>query len=297
VYKSPVAKDLRLIAFSTSGVVLGDKPVTIGSSPVVTGGSGAPDWLVYCYAFTWYFPGFCLPAAAASAGSGFTQDGDFLPLYGAGIPLPGVAIRPDSWRPALRHGDRRQARSVAYAFSPQTGFSEVHRSHQIRHRFATPPVVLPNGDTLVGALDGFLIRMNANFNGGGGLLGLGTLTAAPTRLSDGGLVVVSREGRMTVQRGHQSQIPLQGESIASAAASCNHFFVATTNDFETFDRKTLAQVAVVSWVGGGLHAPVIGPSGHVYAIASNTLHVFPAQPPLFPGSLPSCALLPPVWTP
>ena len=44
---------------------------------------------------------------------------------------------------------------------------------------------------------------------------------------------------------------------------------------------TLAEVGRISWVGGGLQSPIIGPHGHVYAIASNVLFVFPA-----PGSRP-----------
>ena len=34
----------------------------------------------------------------------------------------------------------------------------------------------------------------------------------------------------------------------------------------------------IDWVGGGLNPPAIGPKGHVYAIASNILFVFP--PPI-----------------
>ena len=72
--------------------------------------------------------------------------------------------------------------------------------------------------------------------------------------------------------------PLVGAFIASAAASCTHLFVATTDELVSFDVKNMMPVARVPWVGGGGAAPVIGPSGHVYAIASNSLFVFP--PPL-----------------
>ena len=44
------------------------------------------------------------------------------------------------------------------------------------------------------------------------------------------------------------------------------------------DANSLAEVARFDWVGGGLNPPVIGPKGHVYAIASNILFVFP--PPI-----------------
>jgi hypothetical protein len=139
VYRSPVAKDVRLVAFSTSGVVLGDQPVTIGSSPEVTGGSGAPDWLVYCYAFTWYFPGFCLTAAAVNGDFEFTQDAHPIPLYGAGIPLPGVAIRPglQGGPPLVMVTDGRHDK-VAYAFSVQTGFSASRYTQRQSHNAPMP---------------------------------------------------------------------------------------------------------------------------------------------------------------
>jgi hypothetical protein len=54
---------------------------------------------------------------------------------------------------------------------------------------------------------------------------------------------------MTVPRGAADQIRLAGESIASAAASCNHIFVATAQSFVSFDARTLAQLAFVPWVG------------------------------------------------
>jgi len=46
-------------------------------------------------------------------------------------------------------------------------------------------------------------------------------------------LVVSRGGTMPVLHGHRTEIRLGGASIASAAASCSHIFVA--------DTKTLAR--------------------------------------------------------
>ena len=66
--------------------------------------------------------------------------------------------------------------------------------------------------------------------------------------------------------------------VGTAAASCKHFFVSTTDEFVTFDVKTMLPVAKLAWVGGGLSAPVIGYGGYVYAIASDSLFVF-APPP------------------
>lgn len=73
-------------------------------------------------------------------------------------------------------------------------------------------------------------------------------------------------------------VPPYIESIASAAASRTHVFVSTAGAFLTYDANSMAEVARLSWVGGGLSPPAIGPRGHVYAIASNILFVFPPPP-------------------
>jgi len=312
LYKTVVAKDLRLIAFSTAGIVLADALVTQGSSPETTGGSdifldrcvdlgggiGNIPWALYCtviqevhdFLDSFTDPGRPSPPA---------------PLDGIGVPLPGVAIHPGfSVRPPSIMVTDGGHDKIVYDFSPETGFTEIHRTQHLLRQFTTPPVVLPGafGTTLTGTRDGYLTRTSysphlRNYVQLSAISGLGDRTAAPTRLKDGRLVVITASGKMTVLNGvsavKQSQL---GEgSIASAAASCGHFFVATTDHLGTFDAKTLALVASVPWTGGGLHAPVIGIYGEVYAIASNTLHVFP-PPRLFPGAPPSpgCNLVPPV---
>jgi hypothetical protein len=53
----------------------------------------------------------------------------------------------------------------------------------------------------------------------------------------------------------------------------------------TLNSRTLAKMAEISWVGGGTFAPAIGPQGHVYAMASNVLFVFPPPAPVTVGPL------------
>jgi hypothetical protein len=103
------------------------------------------------------------------------------------------------------------------------------------------------------------------------------LRSGPTRLRDGRVVFVGGDGNVTVLQGAtlMSSIPVYKESIASAAASHTHVFVSTAGAFLTYDAASMAEVARFSWVGGGLSPPAIGPQGHVYAIASNILFVFP----------------------
>jgi len=68
---------------------------------------------------------------------------------------------------------------------------------------------------------------------------------------------------------------LMGDSMASAAASCTYFYVASAGALATFDIRTLKQVASVPWNGGGRSSPAIGPGGHVYAVATNAMFIFP----------------------
>src|SRR5262249_36213984 len=95
---------------------------------------------------------------------------------------------------------------------------------------------------------------------------IGEITAAPTRLFDGRLVVIDRGGLMSVvtligthvtRNGTKitAQSRLNGESIASAAASCTHLFVASRNEFATYDLKTMLPIARIPWTEGGRYAP------------------------------------------
>ena len=105
------------------------------------------------------------------------------------------------------------------------------------------------------------------------------------------LAVIARSGQVIVINGSLAVgLPLNGPSIASAAASCTHLFVSSTNELATFDMKTLTKIARFQWTDGGRNAPIIGPLGHVYAIAGSELFVFaPLQRAPFPfGTQTAC---------
>jgi hypothetical protein len=110
--------------------------------------------------------------------------------------------------------------------------------------------------------------------------GLSGLYASPTRMADGRVALVGAFQKLTILHGAEiaATLEIPGQSIASAAASRKHLFVSTTDAFLTFDASTLAELGRIDWVGGGVNPPAIGPKGHVYAIASDILFVFP--PPL-----------------
>lgn len=61
------------------------------------------------------------------------------------------------------------------------------------------------------------------------------------------------------------------------AASLSYVYVATEDGLHTLDATATTVVQTFPWLGGGGWAPVIGPRGHVYAMASNVLFIF--RPP------------------
>jgi hypothetical protein len=174
---------------------------------------------------------------------------------------------------------------VGYTFSG-TRFNEVFRVHDDARLLTTPPMVLPNGHTIIGARR--IGRSTRRFVGEVVFAGPNgspppaitsqqmLLSAAPTRLKDGRIVFLRTTGGVAVLQGATlTTTNYVGESIASAAASRTHVFVSTAGAFLTYDTNSMAEMARFSWVGGGLSPPAIGPQGHVYAIASNILFVFP----------------------
>jgi hypothetical protein len=163
-------------------------------------------------------------------------------------------------------------------------------------------MVLPDGHSVVGTNDGtyygritfagpnFIKADDVKIRCLGVVESLGcAIYAAPSRTADGKIVVVQYRGDgsevVMIQGGHffgHTRVP--GQSIASAAVSRNHVFVATANAFLTFDAATSTKLQKFTWNGGGLWPPAIGPDGRVYAMASddkvsNILHIFPPPTP------------------
>jgi hypothetical protein len=66
-----------------------------------------------------------------------------------------------------------------------------------------------------------------------------------------------------------------GETHTAIAASYTHFYVSYTDALLTFDNQNVHPSGRFDWSGGGQNPPAIGPKGHVYAIANNTIYVFP----------------------
>ena len=288
VYQRPGVLDLRLIAFSTNGGVLGNQSLSkVNYSTDVTGASGGTlgttGYFLNCIFSPW---NLILPGWECDAG--FSPGPYVPPLSDAGFPLPGVAIRPDPLGGMPQVVASGLHDTVVYSFSPAAGLTELVRGTEKPNRFiATPPVVLNNGLTAVGVNDsssGYpYLRLLQGSNFPSVIPGFYTLTAGPTLLADGRLVVISRYGTLFVLNGRAlvMQDTLNGASIASAAASCSHLFVSSENEFRTYDLTNMLIVASVP-LQGGRHAPVIGPFGQVYALTEFSLNIFPA-PRLRPG--------------
>jgi hypothetical protein len=105
----------------------------------------------------------------------------------------------------------------------------------------------------------------------------------PARTSDSRIIVAHNYG-FDVLRGSTwlHQVQYTGQTIAPAAVSRTHIYVSTAGSMRSYDVNTLAKVGEVDWFGGGLSSPAIGPSGRVYALASNTLFIWsgPLCPPV-----------------
>ena len=256
---------VRLVAFDLNGLVL-DDVVMLGFAPDITGGSGVGDWELCCD----FNP---RPANA--------------PLVNV-PPTPGVGIGTSGGAPLILASDG-SSDVIGYSFTNRR-LKEAFRLRQEGFVAQTPPVVLSDGRAAIGlqgapqgprkdpAFLGRLLLVTPNRTGF--VDKIQSSFAAPTRLPDGRIAVVGNFGKVTIVSGAQvaATMTAPGRSIASAAASRTHLFVSAEDGFVTYDAATLAEVSRLDWVGGGLNPPAIGPKGHVYAIASNILFVFP--PPI-----------------
>jgi hypothetical protein len=258
--------ELRLIAFSTTDLhVVATKTVTTLLSGDITADTGD----IYCH----YFPFPC-----------FTFNSPIIPF--ANWPTPDVAIWENPAGPNYIWVADNKRDTVAYQLNVASGFLEILRFSDAQNRRSSPPVALDTNFIVaaVGTEYNRLEYENANM----WTANLGVITAPPTRLWDGRLVVIDSGGGNALMRVVSGAGPtfdprnirvtapsqLNGGSIAAPAASCNHLFVASANEFVTYDLTSMTPLVRISWSGGGHSAPVIGPTGYVYGLTSFGLFVF-----------------------
>jgi hypothetical protein len=295
LYNYPSGIELRLLAFAPqNGALLGNTLVTSKPVEVTSDGGWFDGWDLVNWG--------CVLAIGA-AGAVFPCPiryhepirCDLCPSW----PMPGVAIVPDRrGSPLVIVSSELSQDTVAYRFDPATGFTEGFRVHDAARYRTSTPTALPDGHIVMGTEDQKGTQGRVTFAGSAAppladRKNLGWIGAAPTRLQDGKVVVVQIAGDVAVLRANANTIfgrfKLGSESLASAAASCTHFFVATHDAFTTFDARTFRQIAQVPWSGGGLSSPVIGPAGHVYGVmhaADQTDFLFVWSPPSAPATVP-----------
>jgi len=271
--------DIYLIAFSTAGGVLAETKAQV-FVPTVSGGWGVGTWRT----MTCLIPIIGLPACVPH---GFTAPGQPIDSPPSNV---GIFTYAGGGTPWVILSDHMQD-LIGYTFTGDA-FYENFRIHTKDYLLRSGPMVLPDGHTLIGveklkrAADGVeepsytggIVFGGPNMTKAGPIDGRQMVYATPTRMADGRVALVGVYGQLTILQGDQvaAEIDMPGGSIVSAAASRSHLFVSTSDAFLSYDTNTLAEVGRIDWVGGGVSPPAIGPKGHVYALASNILFVFPA---------------------
>jgi hypothetical protein len=285
IYRTSVSVDLHLEAFSTNGAPLADTIVTQTQQAISTEGNTDVWDVLSCVFSLLYTCWETYKEPVPEVGPPFAISWNGQP------PLPGVAIFtfPGGGTPFVIVSDGMRD-LVGYVFSPTAGFSQVFRAHDAARVVGSPAMVLPDAHSVIGTDDGRITFSGPSFVKADDVKmcrheyqKICANYAGPSRTADGKIVVVQYRGdggEVVMIQGGQffSHKRVPGQSIASAAVSRNDIFVATANAFLTFDVASLHQIRQFTWEGGGLWPPAIGPDGRVYAMASNTLFIFP--PPI-----------------
>jgi hypothetical protein len=200
---------------------------------------------------------------------GFEADEDAIQPFR--VPLPGVAVMPnDASTVVINDG----INSVAQYRFDGTAFQEVWRNKHVQA--LTPPAISKNGVPFAAEYSHYFA-----FNEIGGLKETGDIggaAATPTLLPNGAIVFVTPVKRIAIAKipgVGEFSIELGSGSAVAAAASRNLIYVAAKNALLSYRSDNFQLVGTYGWQNGGRAAPVIGPGGHVYAIADNKLHIFP----------------------
>ncbi|HEV8392329.1 MAG TPA: hypothetical protein VGQ35_20915 [Dongiaceae bacterium] len=251
--------ETHLVAFSTTGQVIGDAKVGY-ASPTVTGGPGF-DWGDILDLLPPY--GFSSPAAPARKFLWPQPTAALFTYAGGGTPFIIVA---DGFQDL-----------VGFTFSGMV-FQEIFRVHDEADLrvIGSTPMVTPDGHTVFGTPAGIRFA-GPNMNPVATIKDIQTMTA-PTQLADGKIAIATNNWQLAILQGGtvETRISLGSDaSMASPAATRMHIFVSTQDALVTYDATTLQEVARFNWQGGGLWPPVIGPQGNIYAIVGSQLYVFP----------------------
>lgn len=260
----------KLTAISEDGATLASTIVS-SFSPQTTGRSDADFGDFWCEGVMGGYTCRFTPA------EGTPVEGDPL-AYNVRPPVPAVAVHNATGGAptVMMSGGFRDLVGLAFTGA---AFEERFRVRDEQRFFNATPLAWPDGHAMINA-NGHEISSEvvfAGFNMGTNRATGPTSIAAPTALGNSRFAIVHRTGGITIMRGAaiEKSAPFPGHSIASAAASTNHIFVSTATALHTFDKSTLESKGTFAWKKGGTSQPVIGPQGHLYAIAGDNLLIFP----------------------
>jgi hypothetical protein len=302
VYRTQVGVALHLDAFSsTNGQPLADTIVTDTPATITT-----DNFL------TDVFNSICCWPIEYREPTVSTDSPESVPLHGS-PPLPGVAVFADrrGGAPLVVVSDGMHD-VVGYNFQLNPNkFVESFRAHDTARKATSGPMVLPDGHSAAGT-DDDNNSGRITFPGPKGtelkdVKVPGRILGTPSRTANGEIVAVGYAGQggfvtMLNRDGILHRGFTTGQTLASAAVSRNHIFVATASALATFEVGALKPIQLSRWSGGGLGGlwpPAIGPDGRVYAIvsstvrtadenvlqASNRLFIFPPPPASVAGGV------------
>jgi hypothetical protein len=285
---------LHLIAFSTDLRVIDDLPLYGGGD--LTGGPDWPDvpkWaeIAACVTNPFLFVYENIVGGTCRLDHGFRaearpESSDAVGLYrylsyGKGLAIRQLIATESPHIFALAPNEDYSSNgddTYEYLFNMNSGFVRSPVSYTQTGGgvyWLTTPVALANGELISGDYTGirFVKEKRSLFLGG-------RITATPTLTPNGRIAVVDKTGMLTtiVYGNFERQYLNSGPSIASAASSCTHLFVATEIELVTYDLATMLPVYRLPWLDGGQHSTIIGPFGHVYATTEHGIYVFPPVP-------------------
>lgn len=282
VYIATSNRQTRLIGFGADGAIVADDVVTERHYDV-TGGSGfgeASDIACLATGGYWCLQRLMLPGFSP----GYTPPPgpDYLPADLA-LPMPAALLNGSDIVVTDPFGA-----IVDMHFTPGTGFTEDKRLTRDGDVTLSAPSLLPNGERVTVETSYDMNDDGTVAAAHGHLLFTGpletqiadaafTLQSTPGRTGDG-RIVVAGERVLHVLDGQTplTDIALPADEVAGPAISRNDIFLSTASSLRTLDAATLAPLGETRWTGGGQSSPVIGQRGEVYALAGNTLYVFPA---------------------
>jgi hypothetical protein len=255
-----------------NGQVLARQKVTSFKTPDVTGGA---DWDVLCF-WCGLRPEFSADVPAPSGGD------EQLPKF-LKLPFPSPAIStPNNGGAQLVVLSDGYQKLTGYIFTGNA-FDEAFRTSNKERFLSSTPLAWPNGPLMISSVTekGPEVKFVSPLPGGGSsdqhVLGPRSMAPAAA-LGNFRFAIVSTFRGVTIMSGAvlEKSIDLKGESVAAPSASRNHLFVSTAFALYTINKLNLQTSGEFHWgPRGGTSQPVIGPRGHVYAVARDQIYIFP----------------------